>query len=97
MIGKTLNGVRTYLIVGEGAVLIDGVDLCDLGPDGLALQNSFLLSFRKQRYLVVDVFQHDVHRRLRSQLLRPIVLQQRKNFQYSIPISINKPFTNFVR
>lgn len=67
---------NTHSVVRERAVLVNGVHLGDFGADGLPLEHRLLFSFREQRYLVVDVFQHDEHSSLGSELLRPVVLQK---------------------
>lgn len=66
----------TYLIVGERAVLVDGIDLGDFRSNWLAFEHRFLFALGEQRNLVVDVLQHDVNGRLGRQLLGAVVLRE---------------------
>lgn len=54
----------TNLIVRESPVLINSVDLRDLGANRFPLEYCLLLPLREQRYLVIHVFQQDVNSRL---------------------------------
>ena len=65
-----------HLIVGECAVLVDGVGPGDDGADGLALEDALLLALRKEGDLVVDVLQDHEDRRLAGKLLRAVVLER---------------------
>ena len=67
-----------YLIVGERPVLVDGVDAGDDRADGFTFKNSFLLAFREERNLVVDVLEDDEDRGLAGQLLGSVVLKIKK-------------------
>ena len=69
-----------HLIVGECAVLVDGVGPGDDGADGLALEDALLLALREERDLVVDVLQDHEDGRLACKLLRSIVLRMVKEF-----------------
>ena len=69
-----------HLIVGECAVLVDGVGPGDDGADGLALEDALLLALREERDLVVDVLQDDEDGRLARKLLRAVVLRMVKEF-----------------
>ena len=68
----------TCLIVGEGAVRVDGVDAGDDGADPLPFQDPLLLPLGEQGDLVVHVLQDDEDRRLAGQLLGTVVLEWRK-------------------
>lgn len=65
---------RPYLIIGKGAILVDGVDPGDNGADRLALEHALLLALGEERDLVVNVLQHDKYGGLARQLLSPIIL-----------------------
>lgn len=66
--------ISIYLIIGESSVLVDSVHLGDFAAHRFTLQDGFLFSFGEQRYLVVNILQHDVHGRFGSQLLSSIIL-----------------------
>ena len=66
------------LVVGEGAVLVDGVDSGDTRSDGFSLEHRFLFPFGEERNVVVDVLQDDVHRRFAGQLLHSVILTGEK-------------------
>nr|CAD7414549.1 unnamed protein product [Timema cristinae] len=66
----------SYLVVGESPVLVDGVDLRDLGPYWFPLKDCLLFSLREQRNLIIDVLEHDEDRGLGGQLLGTVVLEQ---------------------
>ena len=70
---------KTDLIVGESAVLVDGVDSGHARTNGLALQDRLLLTFGKQRDIIVDVFQDNVNCSLAGQLLDAVVLKKKKH------------------
>ena len=69
-----------HLIVGECAVLVDGVGPGDDGADGLALEDALLLALREERDFVVHVLQDDEDGRLARKLLRAVVLRMVKEF-----------------
>jgi len=69
---------KTNPVIRESAILVDRVDLCDFGADRLSFQDRLLFPFGEQRYFVVHVFQHDVHRRFGRELLSSVVLQKSK-------------------
>lgn len=64
----------TNLIVRKRSIFVDRVNLRYFRPDRFAFEHSFLLTFRKQRYFIVYVFQHNVYGCFRSQLLSTVVL-----------------------
>ena len=67
---------RSYLDVGERAVLVDRGDPGDDGADGLAFEDPLLLAFGEERDLVVDVFQDDEDGGFAGQLLGSVVLER---------------------
>lgn len=71
---RAKHAVFTHLIVGEGAVLVDGIHLGDLRADRFALQHRFLFALGEQWNLIVDILQHNVDGRLAGQLLGTVVL-----------------------
>lgn len=66
---------KNYLIIWEGSVFVDGIDLRDFGANGFALEHSFLLALGEQRDLVVHIFQHYVDGGFRGKLLGAVVLE----------------------
>lgn len=77
--GDHNNKRKTDLIVGKSSVLVDGVDSGHARTDGFALQHCLLLTLGKQRDVVVDVFQDNVHGGLAGQLLDAVVLDETKS------------------
>lgn len=55
---STINDEKyaTHLIVGVSSILVDSINLSDLGTDRLSFKYSLLFSFSEQRNLVVHVF-----------------------------------------
>lgn len=71
------GSLKTDLIIGECAVLVDGVDLSNFASNRFTLKHSLLLTLREQRYLVVHIFHHNKYGRLRSKLLSSIILKKK--------------------
>ena len=56
----------TDLFIGERAVLVNGVDLGDLGARGFPLQHSFLFPLSEQGNLVIHILHDNVDGGLRG-------------------------------
>lgn len=72
--GRMIHLKEADLVVGEGAILVDGVDARHRRADGFALEHRFLFALREQRDVVVDILQDDVDGGLAGQLLDAVVL-----------------------
>lgn len=68
--------ISIYLIIGKCPVLVDRIHLGDFAAHRFTLEYGFLFSFGEQRYLVVNILQHDVHGRFGSELLSSIILKE---------------------
>ena len=72
---ETQTKGSSYLVVWEGAIFVNCIDLGHFGTNRLTLKNSFLFSLSKKRNFIIYILKHDEDSGFWSQLLCSVILQ----------------------
>lgn len=75
-IKRTQTKGLSYLVVWEGAIFVNCIDLGHFGTNRFTFKNSFLFSLSKKRNFIIYILKHDEDSGFWSELLRSIILQK---------------------